>query len=543
MAIELIPSANEENAGSYAGLIASAFMIGRSLTSYHWGKFADVYGRVAVLQLSLGMSAVFALLFGLAPTFGWALCWRFLLGLGNGLISTVKTLVSEIANGDKEYETRTMNLVMSMWGGAFLIAPAISGALAEPVKQYPSVAWLQEGGFSSMLSAVPFFLPNLVGGLFCIISMVFVHLFVVETLPDHKMRHPRHIPDDMMASVRGIYEIVLPRAPDNEEATPILPSKPPPSYTGTNETKDDYDSDIELPPEILHFIKEDVEDAIRESQLLSDDIASVINTNAARHSLVSGISKRSSVAIESRRASRVSNASDLSLPPATIASLWAQKSIRLHCSIYWIASFAMVAIDEGFPLFCISLAYGLGLSEYTIGNIMSASGVIFFIIQLTCYSPFVARMGLYGSLKFALVAEVPLCALIPLSVWLNRDSSGYDEINWTAFTFLAIVMGLSRVFMLTFFSGITVAINRLVEPSHRATLNGLNTLGGSIAKGIGPTFAGLLVAFFFSSGWFAPAYGAWLLFGTVAVLGVMTSVLGFLYLKEDYEDASIQLTV
>lgn len=33
LAIDLVPSANEENAGSYAGLIASAFMIGRATTS------------------------------------------------------------------------------------------------------------------------------------------------------------------------------------------------------------------------------------------------------------------------------------------------------------------------------------------------------------------------------------------------------------------------------------------------------------------------------------------------------------------------------
>lgn len=86
MAMDLIPSANQENVGSYAGLIASAFMIGRSLTSYGWGKLADVYGRTAVLYASLGFSFVFTLLFGLSKSFSMALLWRLMLGAGNGIM-------------------------------------------------------------------------------------------------------------------------------------------------------------------------------------------------------------------------------------------------------------------------------------------------------------------------------------------------------------------------------------------------------------------------------------------------------------------------
>jgi MFS family permease len=102
MAIELIPSANEENAGSYAGLIASTFMIGRAITSLSWGKTADVYGRITVLYASLILSFVFSIMFGLAGNFTSALIWRFLLGLSNGLMGTAKTAVSELAGSNKE---------------------------------------------------------------------------------------------------------------------------------------------------------------------------------------------------------------------------------------------------------------------------------------------------------------------------------------------------------------------------------------------------------------------------------------------------------
>jgi MFS family permease len=102
MAIELIPSANEENAGSYAGLIASAFMIGRAVSSYSWGKAADVYGRTTVLYASLVLSFFFSVMFGLADSFTAVLIWRFLLGLGNGLMGTTKTAVSELAGSNSE---------------------------------------------------------------------------------------------------------------------------------------------------------------------------------------------------------------------------------------------------------------------------------------------------------------------------------------------------------------------------------------------------------------------------------------------------------
>lgn len=110
MAMALVPGVNKENAGSYAGLLASAFMVGRAATSYAWGKSADIYGRKFVLIASLGLSCLFSLLFGLSPTFGLALLWRFLLGMGNGIIGTTKTTVSEIARGNESLETRGMGL-------------------------------------------------------------------------------------------------------------------------------------------------------------------------------------------------------------------------------------------------------------------------------------------------------------------------------------------------------------------------------------------------------------------------------------------------
>jgi MFS family permease len=65
----------------YAGMIASSFMLGRFLTAYQWGRMADHYGRVCVLQVALLFSIVFSILFGTSKSLATALIWRTALGM------------------------------------------------------------------------------------------------------------------------------------------------------------------------------------------------------------------------------------------------------------------------------------------------------------------------------------------------------------------------------------------------------------------------------------------------------------------------------
>jgi MFS family permease len=119
MVMELLgDSVNQDNVGTYAGLITSSFMLGRTLSAFFWGKAADTYGRTFVLKTCLLLSVLFSLLFGLSTSLVLALLWRFCLGLSNGLISTAKTVASELADGDQKAERRTMGLVIGMrsWG-------------------------------------------------------------------------------------------------------------------------------------------------------------------------------------------------------------------------------------------------------------------------------------------------------------------------------------------------------------------------------------------------------------------------------------------
>jgi hypothetical protein len=227
---------------------------------------------------------------------------------------------------------------------------------------------------------------------------------------------------------------------------------------------------------------------------------------------------------------------------ATMASLWSQRKTRNHLLVYWIYSFVSITVDEAFPLFCISREAGLGLSEGTIGKILSGSGLIFACCQYFVYSWMVNRYGLLRSTQIGAVLSGPIISLIPISLLLDRDNVD-NSLTWRAYTFLSILLAAYRVFGLVFFSSITVLTNRTVIASHRGSMNGLSMLGGSFAKGLGPIFSGFLVAFSVSSGVFQPHVGAVVVFAVIGLIGCVPAAMTVTLLRDDGKDEQIELSV
>jgi len=137
----------------------------------------------------------------------------------------------------------------------------------------------------------------------------------------------------------------------------------------------------------------------------------------------------------------------------------------------------------------------------------------------------------------------PMVIFIPLSIVISNHSSssfavkyddeGNDTLSWPTTIFLSFIMSWNRIFAMTFFAGITIATNRTVPTSHRATMNGLSMLGGSVAKAIGPTFAGFLVAFSASSGVIHPrVLGSVVIFAMIGLLGLSVGFICLFCLKE-----------
>jgi MFS family permease len=451
---------------------------------------------------------LFTRFFGIARTFGAAIAFRSLLGFSNGIVGTAKTAVSELANGNETLETRGMGLVMGMWGWGFLFSPALSGALAEPVRAYPNAKWVKR--FEGILSKYPFLLPNIVGAGLCILSLIAVNLCVQETLPREKLQSPRLLFRDCVERCTCVCGKVLSRQQnvsqeqeyDTLAQDDVLPIK-----------------DIELTNVGSSAVEgeEDKEDDVSEIDRSYYNLQNIRLQHTESCMMLSTTTKPPSILLQQEV-----RQSDLT-SEATLASLWSRFDTRRHLIVYWVYSFITVSLDEAFPLFCISKQAGLGLSEASIGKILSGSGLIFAICQYFAYTAIVNRFGLYGSIKLGSVMTVPLIALIPLSLLLNNGTEG-GNLTWATFCYLSILMALSRVFGIAFYSSIAITTNRTVLASHRASMNGLSMLGGSIAKGAGPAFAGCLVAFSLSSGVFSPHVGAAFVFAVLSFLAFMVAM-------------------
>ena len=453
LAIHLLQIENEDDAAKYAGLIASAFMAGRACTSILWGRAADRYGRIFALYSSLLLSALFSLLFGLTRSFTAAMIIRFLLGMSNGIISTVKTMVSDICSHDVKIESRMMNIVMGMWGWGFLISPVVSGFLAEPLKQFSDSKFLANDSFlNTLLHEYPFLLPNLLGAFQCLMGTILAQFFVDETLPVNQLHS---IVKDLRMLQEWSQQYFLRLHHRYERVPTIKPAK-------SDVFEDDYD-DVEE--------RHSIPDAL---------------DNDAKHS--------SSI------------------------SFLLQKDTRDCIFLLWGYSFVGLAIDEAFPLFCLSHTAGFGILEKDIGKIMSFTGLIFALSQY-----FVAHFsykycgGLTGSIKVGAALSAPTMFLIPFSRLINHGS---DSLRWSTFTFIAIVLSVHRCFSMVFFSNIAVTLNRTVSTANRGAMNGVAGLGASVAKALGPTFAGFLTTM--SIKWFQE-YAAISIFGVLGVLGLIIS--------------------
>ena len=305
MAIRFIESANKDNAGSYAGMLASSFNFGRIVTAFGWGTVADIYGRKAVLVLSFSLLCILSVLFGLSPSFGMALLLRFSIGMANGIVGTNKTLVSDLAQGNEQLEAQTMSLVLGMWAWGFFVSPFVSGQLAEPVKQYPDLDLWKTNQFWA-LERFPFLLPNILGAIMCIIGLLLCHFFIQEPLPDDKRRNPALMFPDAMNHARGLWS----------------------RCRGSSRYR---------------FLKSH-----------QSDIECLDGTVTGATSLKSHLDRPSEME------SFASSGGDSKQQQQTsLLSFMSRPRTRSCLLVYWGNSFVTLAIDEIFPLFCISTSAGM----------------------------------------------------------------------------------------------------------------------------------------------------------------------------------------
>jgi len=452
---------DEENAGLYAALIFISFFVGRACTSYAWGIWADIYGRKSVLCISLWFSCLFTLLFGTAPTFQHVIFFRFLLGLCNGILGTTKTIVFELAGGSHSLETSGMKLVMGMWGWGLLFFPLISGALTDPVRQYPSVDYVQK--YQDFLETYPFFLPNAMGAFMCAFSALCVSIIVIEPLPTIERRSSKYILYDFVLwLINSITRCIIKHETKNEHL----------KISDLMHSHNNYLTDESFEEVICKDIQDTTMTYSESCSFLAIAAANDFNENERF------------VAKENK------------LSEVTMFCLWSDKNIRTNLMIYWLSSFLCISLELTFLLFCMSRAVGLGLREVSIGNILSFGGLIFVSCQYFIFPMVIRKFGLNTSIILMTILLIPVVTLIPLSFLFNKGMET-GTTNHKTIIFLGFTMAANRIFGNILFSGTLMTVNQVVPANHRRVLNNLLLLGGSCVKVLAPLFAGALVASIF----------------------------------------------
>ena len=421
---------------------------------------------------------------------------------------------TELAKGNHDLEARGMGLVMSMVGFGMLIGPAIGGVLSEPVTQHPDIDF---GAFESVLLKFPFLLPNLIGGLLSALATLQVILSVEETLPEDKLRSPKHVVPDAMRWLGGLPSKVWRRLASEGNV-----DESSGGYDAVD-TTDDEDSENASIAEDLKIIEShyfgEVGDAVAMSTRSSraSFSAALHRPSRARSSLLSTLATLEEGAKNSFRDS-VKSSGNETHASANISSLMANDRVRECLTSYWCMTFASTAAGEVFPLFAMARSPGgLGVEETAIGVIGAGSGLLFCVCQYFIFAASMKRLGLHKTMVYSGFLSVTPAIFIPLSLLFNTKAG--------VMTYLSILNGIMLIFFSNWNAALTITQNRVVDPSERAKLNGLAAVGASVGRGGGPLFAGILVTISYTSGIVPTALGSILIYFVISAMGLGAFVL------------------
>ncbi|CAM9564568.1 unnamed protein product [Ectocarpus sp. 6 AP-2014] len=587
---------DKDEAGYYAGYLASAFMVGRFATSYFWGRFADRYGRLPVVYIGLSSIGVLSLAFGLSTAFWWALTCRFLLGAMNGLIAISKCMISEICG--KQHETVGMGYVTGCWSFGLVIGPAFGGLLAQPATHYPNV--FSESG---LFGRYPYLLPNVVGASIAFSGLPMVFFFLKETtnLGDGRSVTDTRVGFDPVATSEPSPLLETQETGMEEGRGGQLELTPLTQSNSLDDVDDDHDDDDEHLAELLGERSEECSSARATvpnaaggdggghravvpgskgsgaSSAWEKSIGGAINIPSNDRVTLGDESETANKKIDVDRygvgnsfgdggSNRNSSGDRFLQPPreapsggASLSSpvgrsetlgfagstkgspsgrrdhigdewgnrvtgfstedggdtscaagesqtattrrsavwreclvpvrLLEEKRVRAILFVYGIYSFSLIGFGEIFPLWALSTVASGGLDWTTkqIGQVLSLVGVGMLAFQLVVYPWLSKRIGVTRSQRWACFLAIPVYALFPFLSRL-RGSGVLLVVGSIVLNFF------SNVTATAVFINIALATNNAVEPSRRATLNGLSMTLGSLAKAAGPAFFSAIFA-------------------------------------------------
>ncbi|KAJ5084654.1 permease of the major facilitator superfamily, partial [Penicillium alfredii] len=166
----------------WVGICSAVASLSQALMAVPWGTASDRVGRKPVILFGLTCTMVCSIMFGMSQSLTMVLISRMMLGLMNGNVGILRTMVAEMVP-ERELQPRAFSILPLVWTVGSIFGPAFGGMLARPAEKHPALF-----GDSWFLRRFPFALPNLAAACFFIIGITTGFLFLRETLETQKDR-------------------------------------------------------------------------------------------------------------------------------------------------------------------------------------------------------------------------------------------------------------------------------------------------------------------------------------------------------------------
>ncbi|OJD13168.1 hypothetical protein AJ78_06352 [Emergomyces pasteurianus Ep9510] len=187
------PSLPDSAISARAGLLQGSFTAAQFVTAMIWGRLADTHfmGRKRVLLVGLFGTSFTCVGFGFSHSFVTAAIFRTMGGALNSNVGVMRTMIAELVV-EKKYQSRAFLLQPMCFNIGVIIGPVLGGLLADPLGSYPGL--FGPGSFFGGQNGVwwmkkwPYALPNVISGIFTLISTIAVFFGLDETHETAKYR-------------------------------------------------------------------------------------------------------------------------------------------------------------------------------------------------------------------------------------------------------------------------------------------------------------------------------------------------------------------
>lgn len=475
---------NEAQVSKYSGYLSSSFALCQVLSAYFWGSFSERKGRKLALICGLIGSIFSLLMLGFSRNFYQALLARVMMGLLNGNVSVIRTIIGEIATERRHqalaFSTMPLlfqfgSIVGLMIGGFLVFRPTDSSTQFIP-------HWIPQP-LRNMVKVYPYALPNLVVTSLLFVGLVNATLFLEETHPVLKYKKDRglEIGDYIRSHFFRQKPVIRPwmRAQDVESS--------------------EHNGNISLAAEATPLLPSD--------DSSSDSIPSIPHTLTRRESV--GL-----IRTYARYEPTDMHEADEQIADDGCKELSAWHHV-LHTNVFYpisvnfIMSLHLTVFSEFLPVF---LAYdlakdpkdprklaskfpwkitgGIGYMPEQTGTLLSSTG-IFGVFVVIFIFPIVDRR--FDCLKIfrSLVLLYPIIyIMIPYVIFLQQDSIP----RWWTPLYLYIITGTKTLCGALTFPQVMLLIHNSSPLSCRAVINGATISISAFARFIGPLVWGYMIS-------------------------------------------------